>query len=298
MTTADVDLGSLGRDLVERLGGRWSGRGGLCLCPAHDDRSPSLSIRVGDYGLFYHCFAGCATNDVLRAVRSLDARALATGAVHTMPAEHDRGRFLDRLRALWGEGVPVHASPAMLYLRMRGLDGAGQGLRFHGRVPLGAGRDVVFRPAILAAVQEGQTLLALHRTFLAPDGARLAPDLTPARRMLGRPGRGAVRFGPATTTLGIAEGLETAISAMRLLRVPVWAVLGNERLPRITIPSGVLRLLILADDDSAGRRSAALAAEAHATPGRSVIRLWPGRGHNDWNDKLRAGGKRAGSRVR
>jgi len=43
--------------------GRWSAR-----CPAHDDRSPSLTIRdIGDR-ILIHCHAGCATEDVLAVV--------------------------------------------------------------------------------------------------------------------------------------------------------------------------------------------------------------------------------------
>lgn len=33
---------------------RWSVR-----CPAHNDHSPSLSIRKGEKGILLHCFAGC-----------------------------------------------------------------------------------------------------------------------------------------------------------------------------------------------------------------------------------------------
>lgn len=56
--------------LLDRLEGvretgtdRW-----LARCPAHDDRSPSLSVRdVGDR-LLVHCFAGCDALDVVHAV--------------------------------------------------------------------------------------------------------------------------------------------------------------------------------------------------------------------------------------
>lgn len=38
-------------------------------CPAHDDRSPSLSIKeCNDGRVLVHCFAGCETEDVLSAV--------------------------------------------------------------------------------------------------------------------------------------------------------------------------------------------------------------------------------------
>ena len=43
--------------------GRWIAR-----CPAHEDRSPSLSIREIDDRVLVHCFAGCGVGDVLSAV--------------------------------------------------------------------------------------------------------------------------------------------------------------------------------------------------------------------------------------
>jgi len=37
-------------------------------CPAHDDRSPSLSIKDTGETVLLHCFAGCPAEDVLAAV--------------------------------------------------------------------------------------------------------------------------------------------------------------------------------------------------------------------------------------
>jgi len=61
--TADALLSLL--DCVRRTGpGRWIAR-----CPAHQDRSPSLSIRELDDGrLLIHDFGGCATGQVLNAI--------------------------------------------------------------------------------------------------------------------------------------------------------------------------------------------------------------------------------------
>ena len=47
----------------------------LALCPAHDDRSPSLSIKQIDDRILIRCFAGCGFLDVLASV-GLDANAL------------------------------------------------------------------------------------------------------------------------------------------------------------------------------------------------------------------------------
>lgn len=41
----------------------------IACCPAHDDKSPSLSVREADNGtLLIHCFSGCDANSVLGAV--------------------------------------------------------------------------------------------------------------------------------------------------------------------------------------------------------------------------------------
>jgi hypothetical protein len=40
-----------------------------CLCPAHNDKTASLSIKnLPDERILIHCFAGCAANDILEAV--------------------------------------------------------------------------------------------------------------------------------------------------------------------------------------------------------------------------------------
>jgi len=49
---------------VQRNGGGWQ-----ALCPAHEDRSPSLSIREGDGRVLIHCFAGCSTESVCEALQ-------------------------------------------------------------------------------------------------------------------------------------------------------------------------------------------------------------------------------------
>ncbi|MDD5581191.1 MAG: CHC2 zinc finger domain-containing protein [Methylobacter sp.] len=44
--------------------GKW-----LSCCPAHDDRSPSLAVKlVDDDKISIHCFAGCAVADIIAAV--------------------------------------------------------------------------------------------------------------------------------------------------------------------------------------------------------------------------------------
>ena len=55
-------------DIVGALGGTWRGYLAMCPCPAHQDATPSLSIRQGHEGILVHCFAGCDPDDVLREI--------------------------------------------------------------------------------------------------------------------------------------------------------------------------------------------------------------------------------------
>lgn len=64
--------------------GRWKAR-----CPAHQDRSPSLSIRHVDERTLLHCFAGCEANDVLAAV------GLSLSDMFDRPLEHRKGPLRD-----------------------------------------------------------------------------------------------------------------------------------------------------------------------------------------------------------
>jgi hypothetical protein len=61
--------------------GRWTSR-----CPAHPDKSPSLSIReLADGTVLLHCFAGCGAAAVLEAV------GLQFGALFAEPLERRLG---------------------------------------------------------------------------------------------------------------------------------------------------------------------------------------------------------------
>ena len=62
MMPAETLLSRLG-GVKQRGPGRW-----VAKCPAHDDRSPSPSIREVDDGkVLLHCFAGCGASDVVAA---------------------------------------------------------------------------------------------------------------------------------------------------------------------------------------------------------------------------------------
>jgi hypothetical protein len=88
-------------ECVKGRNGSWVAR-----CPAHDDRSPSLSVKELDDGrILMHCFGGCGTDAVLGAL------GLAMGdlfpeplTTHARPGKHfsaaDALRILQREAAV------------------------------------------------------------------------------------------------------------------------------------------------------------------------------------------------------
>lgn len=62
------------RKIVEALDGTWSRSRGMCCCPAHPDRTPSLSITLGKRAILVHCFAGCTNEAVIQAMARLCTR--------------------------------------------------------------------------------------------------------------------------------------------------------------------------------------------------------------------------------
>jgi len=61
------------REIAVALGGKSIGRGEvMAKCPAHQERTPSLSIRDGHSGPLVFCFGGCSQAEVIAALQSLD----------------------------------------------------------------------------------------------------------------------------------------------------------------------------------------------------------------------------------
>ena len=58
------------QEIAEALGGRRSGDGWICHCPAHDDKNPSLAVKDGNNGKpILYCFAGCEYSAIVEALR-------------------------------------------------------------------------------------------------------------------------------------------------------------------------------------------------------------------------------------
>jgi len=77
-------------DLLNRLSkvkqtgaGKW-----VACCPAHEDRSPSLSIRQADDKILIYCFAGCDADDVVGSVGMSLGDLMPENVGHNQPYDN------------------------------------------------------------------------------------------------------------------------------------------------------------------------------------------------------------------
>jgi len=276
------------REIVESLGGTWGRAKGMCCCPAHNDRTPSLSVTLGRQAILFHCFAGCSNEEVIAALgrHGVKPRELFDGSGEALPAPVTKDRSDHNARRLWQAATTVNGSVARRYLAGRAITQLSHELRFHAETPLGPRGSVRFLPAMLAAVRTDVGIVAVHRTFLDPTTSKIARFEKP-KRALGSLGQGAVRLAwPKGGRLGLAEGLETALSAMQLFGIPCWVTLGNERFGLVTIPESVRELHLFVDHDAGGQLAEERAREAYLADGRKIVTRCPDRAGDDWNDVL------------
>lgn len=277
------------RKICETRGGTWSGGKGMARCPAHDDQTPSLGVTLGRKAILFHCFAGCDRAIVLAALarEGLDPSALfsETSDDQLLTSPNTNPPSAAALR-VWRDARAMRDSPAKAYLEGRGIVAASSSLRFHPQTPLGPKGRTRFLPAMIAAVSLDEGPIAIHRTFLSSDTCAKAAVARP-KRALGSLGEAAVRLLPAADgRLGLAEGIESAMSAYALTGIPCWATLGNERFGLVRIPESVTELHLFTDYDAGGELAAARGLAMYSREGRTIRLRKPLSPGTDWNDEL------------
>jgi putative DNA primase/helicase len=133
--------------------------------------------------------------------------------------------------------------------------------------------------------------LTWHITYLTNDG-RKAPVPSPRKVMtaVGRLSGGAIQLFRAGETLGIAEGIETALAAHKLHGIPVWASYSATLLESFQPPQCAKSIVIFADNDSnfTGQKSAYILANRLALKGYRVSVEMPKRENTDFADEVQA----------
>ena len=280
--------------IARALGGHRAGAGWTARCPAHDDRTPSLSLTdTKDGKPLVRCHAGCDQKDVIAALRGRglwgEGRSRAgTWTQRRKPVERepdgDDVKRTERALAIWQSSRPSLETPVATYLGSRGLHlPPSDALRFHPGMKHPAGG---FWPAMVALVTKGLdgAPVAVHRTFLAHDGGGKAP-VDPQKMMLGPCRGGAVRLAEQGEVLMVGEGIETCLAAMQASGHPAWAALSTSGLRALDLPKDVRDVIVLADGDDAGEAAARSCALRWKREGRRVRIARPPQGM-DFNDML------------
>ena len=144
-------------------------------------------------------------------------------------------------------------------------------------------------PSVIAEVRDvAGAPVSLHVTYL--HAGRKLSNREPRKLLSPLTGREgcAVRLTPITgDTMGIAEGIETALAAAALHHLPVWAALNAGLLGKFTPPEKVRRLTVFADRDRAGLDAAARLTERLKDRIDIELRV-PAEPAKDWADVLMA----------
>ncbi len=209
------------------------------------------------------------------------------------PAKKDKtDRFREKVIREFPGLLPLRGTDAEKYLNSRGIRILpSDNVRYnpHPDIHKGAYQAI----CALATDSRGE-LRYLHRTFL--DGDKKA-NVTPQKQLDGLQPKDrvmddsvAVRMFPVSSTLGIAEGIETALSCKQIYGVNTWAATNALRLSKFRVPAGVKHLIIFADMD---RTSATGHAAAYVCANRNLNAIndlekvtvrYPD--HGDFNDLL------------
>ena len=216
-------------------------------------------------------------------------------------------RRAERIDAVWAESEPISSkqmSSVEAYLSQRGIEPPPAILRCGA---LAISRDVPFRfedgrtgrfDTLTAAVRDASgRLVTIHRTFITPEGRKVDSDspkrimaLPSDRTILGC----SVQLGRPRKVLAVAEGIETALSVVKGLRIPCWAALSAIGLEHFEPPEDVQMVFIMADKDRSevGQKAAEKLAARLRERGLLVYVFVPegdipeGAKGVDWNDVL------------
>lgn len=261
-------------------------------CPACGGRDRFRFDDKGN-GMFYCSNCGSGDGFVLlylvngwafqKAADEVD-RVLGLGVpkseVKPERTDDDKRRYMVQL---WKESRPATSGdPVWHYLSNRcGCDPAPfmDDLRFHPNLKHASGEKF---PAMLAMMGwDGQRFSGVHRTWIHE--GKKAP-VTPAKASFGD--QGIIRLGPATETLGIAEGIETAIAASARFGFPFWSGVCANGLESWVPPANVTRVLIAGDCDRSftGQAASFVLAKRLVRAGLEVDVFIPEVKDTDWAD--------------
>ncbi|WP_439412948.1 DUF7146 domain-containing protein [Enterobacter ludwigii] len=214
-----------------------------------------------------------------------------------IPAHSSAAKLRQRAISKFSKLLPLNGTNGAGYLRQRGINKLpAEAIRFCEK-QRHAGR--IYHALYALATDDKGELCYLHRTLL--EGDRKAPLGESAKRQkslqednyLEYARSVAIRMFPISSTLGIAEGIETALSCYQIYGVNTWAVMNSNFMKKFRVPAGVKHLIVFADMDkhsATGQAAAFECAHANLLAKNDLVKVsvrWPDNG--DFNDMLMNG---------
>jgi len=161
---------------------------------------------------------------------------------HSKPRQTEDERKL-ALTQLWQASTPlVRGDLVSRYLHGRGLKVG----------PLTAPLRFLSAKNMMVAMVSGRNGkgVTLHRTYLDPLTGRKADIEAPRKMMPGSITEAcSIRLGGEGPVIGVAEGIETALSAAQMWDIPVWAAINASMMEKWLPPEGQAEVMIFADND-------------------------------------------------
>jgi putative DNA primase/helicase len=196
-------------------------------------------------------------------------------------------------------------SPVSRYLVHRGLGKLSkrpQALRMASMPYFNDGYEIGAFPVMLGAVTTPEgVLVGLHRTYIS-DGGHKAPVPQPKKlsRTSGLLAGASIKLHEPTIingklTLGISEGIETALACYLASGIPTWSCVSASGIKSFQWPAGLQSLVVFADNDPhrVGQSAARELAGRAAAAGLECRVLVPDVAGEDWLDVYVAGGASA-----
>jgi len=210
-------------------------------------------------------------------------------AAMVVKAENNEAKKIAAVKRIWNETEPVcKGDPVWKYLNRRvGIEIIPACLRFHPALPYVDGDQIDYHPALVAAVTDHNGLgVGIHRIYLTAQGEKANVEKA-KKLMAGKPLNGAsIKLGSAGVSLGIAEGIETALAASRRFSVPVWAAISSGLMEQWLPPQGVEKVFVFGDNDDSftGQASAFSLAKKIRLKGFAAEVCIPDKAGTDWAD--------------
>ncbi|MGV0879458.1 toprim domain-containing protein [Martelella sp. FLE1502] len=252
------------------------------------------------------CGHGSGIDWVMRAM-SVDfkgaadmVRPLVESATPETVQEIPEWKKREWMNQLWKDSRPVvQGDPVWLWFNRRvGGFNIPKTIRYCERCEYKFGGVHEYHPAMVAMIHgpDGKPC-SLHRTYLTKDGRKASVSNVRMMMPSNMADGAAIRLCEPGEAMGLAEGIETAASFMKLFNVPTWAVMNATMLEKWEPPEIVKRVFIGGDNDQnfRGQKATFTLANRLALRGIEVVPAIPGysidrkfEGH-DWNNELEAG---------